>query len=261
MRLGCVLILVAVVQMPCLGVPYTVPATPSGDAFVRSMEPDGNYGKAGGLSVSGSAALNRQGQQMGTLDTFMRFDLADVVAEMDSHFGGQPWAVQSAVLHLTEQGAPNHPMFNRGVGDLEILWIAADGWEEGTGTPKSVTTDGVSFSDEASLLDPASDVPLGLFANSGVDGPLAFELELPGAFVADLMAGGDVSLFLTAAGESIGFTFNSADISGGGRLPPSLEITAEVIPEPATLALLALGLCVMGRRGRARRRDWRGNRP
>ena len=246
-------------SLPCLALPYSVEVTPTADAFVRSLEADSNYGKAGGLSVSGAAALNAVGDPMGTLDSFLRFDTAGLVAEMDSHSGGQPWVVQDVVLHVTEQGAPNNPIFNRGTGAFEVLWLASDDWAEGTGSPRDPTSDGVTFADEVLLLDPLADVSLGAFSNTGVDGDVALELFLAGALVDDILAAGEVSLFLTAVDESVGFTFNARDVAPA-RLPPRLEITADaidVIPEPASLTLLTLGLCVLARRDRTRRRGGR----
>ena len=185
----------------------------------------------------------------------MRFDASALVAAMDAQFGGQPWAVTGATLALTEQGAPNNSIFNRGVGQFDVRWIAADAWAEGTGTPKGATTDGVCFSDEVALLDPASDLSLGIFTNAGADGEQTFELSLPAAFLGDIVAGGDLSLFLTAASDAVGFTFNAKDIPVP-RLPPLLAITADVtgadqIPEPSSMALLAVGVCALAR-GRRR---------
>jgi len=233
-------------------VPFSVEVTPDADAFVRSLDPTHNYGLAGGLAVSGSAAKNGSGTQMGLLDTFMQFAAADLVSKMDGNFHGHDWVIEEVVLKLTEQGKPNNPIFNRGVGSFEVRWIANDSWSEGTGMPNAPTTDGVTYQNEPSILDPLNDVSLGTFANAGTDVPLSFELGLANAFLADLEAGGLVSFFLTAASDSIGFTFNSRNI-GSPRLPPTLEITADArapIPEPATLALFAAGLVFLRPRSR-----------
>lgn len=240
-----------------LAAPIEVAVPVEADSFVRSLAPASNYGLAGGLSVSGSAAVNASGQQRGLLDTFVRFNLASFVAAMDAAFGAGAWEIEDAVLDLTEQGAPNNPFFNRGVGQFEVRWLASDAWAEGTGTPNAPTTDGVSFSSEALLLQPALDTTLGIFTNLGADGSLALDLSLPAAFVDDILAAGPVSLFLTAASDTVGFTFNSSDIAAP-RLPPVLRLTADAaqaaIPEPASAAILGAGLAMAGALRRRRRK-------
>ena len=242
-------IVVLVAGAACIAAPYVAELTPSADTFVRSFDPAGNYGKGGGLSVSGAAAVSGAGEQMGVLDTFLRFDLAQFVADADARFGGQPWTVFEATLTLAEQAAPTHPFFNRGVGAFEVRWIAADGWREGTGNPNQPKTDGIAYQDELSVLDLGTDLSLGQFRNAGEDAELTFKLLLPDLVVADVLSGGDVSLFLTAADPTVGFTFNSRDIKAP-RQPPRLTLTAN-IPEPASFAVLGLGLCALRR---ARRR-------
>ncbi|MFP4058094.1 MAG: PEP-CTERM sorting domain-containing protein [Candidatus Brocadiia bacterium] len=241
--------MVLALTVPAGAAPLTVERVPEADALVRSLDPGRNYGHAGGLSVSGSAALNRRGEQMGLLDTFLRFDAGPLVGAFDAAFGEGGWLLQGAVLRLTEQGSPNNPIFNRGVGRFEVRWIAEDAWAEGTGNPRGPTTDGVAWDDKPWLLDAFSDVTLGEYTNRGEDGELALELGLPEELRADVLAGGDVSLLFTAVDDTVGFTFNSKDIAPP-RLPPRLEVTADVIPEPATAALLGLGLAAVARRRR-----------
>ena len=72
-----------------------------------------------------------------------------------SHVGGggvvewrvrqQRLGVAGATLVVNENGAPNNPVFNRGVGVFEIQWIGSNRWVEGTGTPNTPTTDGVEY--------------------------------------------------------------------------------------------------------------------
>ena len=220
---------VAGVQLVCLGQTATVSVTPSGDAFVRSLAPGSNYGAAGSLSVSGSAAVNGSGQQNGLLDSLMRFPMSGVAASLNGSFGSNGWVVTGATLLVTEVGAQNNGIFNRGVGAFEMRWVASEGWVEGTGKPTAPTTDGVAYEDLSSVLNPAGDVSLGQFTNSGVDGSVSFPLPLAGALVSNIVAGTDLNLYLTAAGASVGFTFNSRDFTGTNSWP-SLTISAVAKP-------------------------------
>jgi hypothetical protein len=60
-------------------------------------------------------------------------------------------------------------------------------------------------------------------------------------FLTDVLNGGEVGLFLTAASSSVGFTFNSKEFTTASARP-ILEITAVAVPEPAALSLFAVGL-------------------
>jgi hypothetical protein len=151
------LALAASAQCGCFGQTTNFAVTPAADAFVRSLAPGDNFGAAGALSVSGSAALNGSGQQNGLFDSLIRFDTADLAASMNNAFGSNGWVVTGAALSASEVAAPNNPIFNRGVGAFEIWWIGSDNWVEGSGTPNVPTTDGVAYQDMANFLNPAGD--------------------------------------------------------------------------------------------------------
>jgi hypothetical protein len=231
---------VAGAQFVCLGQTATVSVTPSGDAFVRALAPGSNYGAAGSLSVSGLAATNGSGQQNGPSDSLIRFPMSGVAASLNGSFGSNGWVVTGATLVVTEVGAPNNGVFNRGVGGFEIRRIGSDGWVEGTGRPITPTMDGVAYQDLSSVLSPVVDVSLGQFTNSGVDGPVSFPLALAGALVSNVVAGTDLNLYLTAASASVGFTFNSSDFTGTNSWP-SLTITAVAKPLARITSIERLG--------------------
>ena len=225
MKLAFTLFALFAVALPCMAASCTASLAPSADAFVTSYYPGNNYGAAGGLSVSGSTAVNGQGTQMGTLDTFIGFNLAATVSSFDSQFGNHAWTLTAATLRLTEQAAPNNPIFNRGVGRFETRWIASDTWTEGTGNPNNPSATGITFQQKSAFLNSSTDASLGVFSNKGVNDDITFALALPHAFIDDVRSGGQVSLFFTAVDSSVGFTFNARELTAP-RLPPSLILTA-----------------------------------
>src|ERR1700742_4869090 len=85
----------------------TVDINPDADAFVRSLDPTHNYGLAGADSVSGSTAVNGSAQQMGLLDSFMRFSLGSTIGQFNTTFGAGNWTITGLSLQLTETPTPN----------------------------------------------------------------------------------------------------------------------------------------------------------
>ena len=232
-RVGSALAAIIISSLPFASFSQTANVTvnSSADAFVRSEDPTLNYGAAGALSVSGSAATNAAGAQNGLFDTLVRFPTAAAAATMNSIYGSNLWKVTGVSLGLSEVGAPNDVNFNRGVGGFEIRWIAADFWLEGTGRPSFPTSDGVTYQDLPTVLNPAIDVSLGRFTNSGTSTPLSFALPAVGVLVSNITAGSEINLYLTAAAPSVGFTFNSHNYSVPGDWPV-LRIAVAGAPTP-----------------------------
>lgn len=222
------------------------------DAFVRSLGSNvsSNFGGAGALEVSGTIATNNTGVQQGAFDSFLRFNISSMAATFNTSFGAGSWTITNANLKVTEVGAPSNAIFNRGVGQFEVQWIAIDAWLEGTGMPNAPTTYGIVWADESAVLSDGQ-ASLGTFSNAGADGLRTFSLSLPASFLNDLLAGGLVSVYMTATpGSTVGFNFNSRNF-GTASAQPFLELTAVAIPEPSTICLLTLSvaaLAVMRRR-------------
>ncbi len=236
------LILAAVLadRFGCLAQSTNVSVGPGADTFVWSQAPTNNYGAAGALSVSGSAATNALGQPNGLFDTLMRFPMAGVVAALNSQLGTNAWLVTGVSLSVNEVGAPPNSIFNRGVGAFEIRWIGSDAWLEGTGTPNVPTTNGVTYQDLPSLLGSATPVSLGQFTNRGLDGPLSFPLALPAPLLSNIVAGADLNLYVTATSASVGFTFYAREyLVASSR--PSLVITGAARPVPVITSIARLG--------------------
>lgn len=206
------------------GALVVVQKTATADTFVRQNAPDDNFASNGALSVTGSAARNMSGDLVGLADTFLQFNLASEVASLDAEFGPQNWAIRDISLQVTEQTTPGNPRFGRGRGRFEIRWIAADEWSQTQ----------LTWNTKGNHLNNDTDIPIGTFANlyhGDQYFPIQrFTLSLPEALVNDIRAGDDVSFYLTALDPSIGFTFNSRDITGA-RPQPYLEVVAIVYDE------------------------------
>ena len=207
------------------------------DTFVRSNAPTANYGAAGALSVSGATATNTlSGITNGISDTFIRFSTSGTVTNFNALFGTNNWIITGANLQLTEFGNPNNNIFDQGVGAFQVYWVADNNWAEGTGTPMKPATDGITFDSEPLLL--TNTVYLGTFTNTGTSVTLQFPLALPAVFATEAQAGGEVTLFLTAADPLTGFTFNSLNF-GTASARPFLVISA--LPQPYITSLNLAG--------------------
>jgi|ERR1051326_22618 hypothetical protein len=226
-----VVILLSIPAAFCIAQTAMVTVTPEADTFVRPADPSGNYGGAGAISVSGSAAVNAMNQQNGAFDSLIRFVTSNAVASLDANLGTHDWLILHTTLKLTEMGAPPSAIFNRGVGMFEIRWLASDSWIEGTGIPIAPTTNGVAWNDLPSLLNPSLDVSLGQFTNGGVDARLSFGLALKDSFLSDVRTGGRVTLYLTAVSPQIGFTADSRTFFSASDFPV-LELIAAANPHP-----------------------------
>lgn len=196
-------------------------APPDADAFVRAAPgaTNLNYGASSMLAVAGLTATNALGATNGVFDTFIRFNMALLPGSFNSVFGSNNWVFTHAVLELTEQAAPTNSLFNRGVGTFQVRWIASTNWTEGTGTPTAPTTDGICYTNEATLLNSSTDEVLGTYTNSGLNQSEFFYLTFPSGFVKVLRAGGEVDLYLTAISPKIGFTFDSFEFPTNADWP------------------------------------------
>jgi PEP-CTERM motif-containing protein len=235
------------------GAQIIVTNTPVSDAFVTSMHPTNNYGAAGALSVSGPTATNTLGQQAGLLDSFLQFNVTNAVTSFNSAFGAGQWTISTVTLTLTAQ-SPNNTIFNFGSGTFQVDWIGNNSWQEGTGTPTSPTTNGITYAQEPSILNSNVDESLGTFNyNGATSGQVKLTFGLPSGFLSEISTGGLVSFYMTATTNStVGFTFNSRNFNTSADWP-ALDITA--VPEPATVALLGLSCMALAAIGRRRRKS------
>jgi hypothetical protein len=212
----------------------------SADSFVRSNAPTSNYGGAGALSVSGATATNTSGVAMGIADTFIKFNTTAMVTNFNSLFGTSNWVINGATLVVTEVGIPNNPVFDLGKGVFEIDWISNDNWTEGTGTPAAPTSTNIVYTNELTLLTNVAS--LGIFTNTAANSTNTYSLPLAAPFVANLSAGGDVSLYLIAIDPTTGFTFDSRSFTTASERP---FVVISAVPLPAISGITVSGLDVM----------------
>src|SRR5262249_35108194 len=131
-----------------------------------------------------------------------------------------------------------------------VAWMQNDSWSEGTGTPSTPTTSGITWNSLQSTFIGAGDVGLGAFAFSGAtSGAFSYALGLSPGLTGDLLAGGSLSLRLFAADASVSGVFNARNF-GTALNRPLLTIVA--VPEPGTIELAGLGLVLLAARRRAR---------
>ncbi|MCE5328546.1 MAG: DNRLRE domain-containing protein [Planctomycetaceae bacterium] len=203
------------------------------DTFVRHDAAATNYGSQGGLSVSGATALNKFGAIAGVAETFMKFDVSSAFDAFNTQYGVGNWHLTAATLLLVEQGLANNAAFSTGAGQFRVQYLADDSWSAST----------LTWNNSRTLAGSAGSF-LGTFANVG-DGDQrtslrTFELDLVADLSADVASGGTISFYLSPASDTVGFTFNSTNITSTPtdiRPMPVLELTA--VPEPVSLALLA----------------------
>jgi len=229
----------------------TFTLNPAIDAFV-TPGPSGNlsgnnYGGAGALDVAAP------GLAQGEFQSVMQFNLSAASASFNAQFGAGQWNIQSISLSLTA-AAPGNPIYNPSAAGLfGISWMQNNSWTEGTGTPTTPTTTGITFSSLPSFTSP-SDESLGTFSFAGgTSGTATYTLGLTPDFLADASAGNVVSFRLFAADSMVSYLFNSRSF-GTTAARPLLTIVA--VPEPGALSLLvASAVFLCGARCRHQKRQ------
>jgi hypothetical protein len=229
----------------------TFSLNPGVDAFVTAG-PSGNlsnnnYGGAGALSVAAPSL------SQGEFQSVLQFGLSGAKSSFDTQFGAGQWSVQSVTLQLTA-ASPNNAIFNASAaGQFGVSLMLNNSWTEGTGTPQSPTTTGITFS-TISGFESAMDEALGTFSYSGTTGgSTTYTLNLSLSLSADILAGGTVSLRMLAEDSSVSYLFDSRNFGTASSRP---LLTIDAVPEPGaiTLSLLGLGLFAFSKRGLCR---WR----
>ncbi len=218
----------------------SVVATGIANAFVSN-----NYGGAGATSVSGSSAGKGEAQ------TITRFDTATAKASFDTEFGAGNWILDSASLRLvgmTPGGA--NPLFNSTnvAGQFLVQWVPTDNWVEGTGTPNTPATTGVTWTDIATLGTGAES--LGAQSYDGTIAAADYYLSPSPGLLLDISNGKTASFILSAVSPTMTAIFVSRS-NGTPANWPELNLTASAVPEPGRAMLVMVGALslVFRRRG------------
>lgn len=220
------------------------------DAFLAAGSPSNplgsdltgnNYGGTGALAIAPASSTK------GEFQSLVMFDLAPALALFDTAYGAGNWQITSITLTLAGnfgvQGAqPNNAIFNAiNTGTFAIEWLSDDSWTEGTGNPSAPGVTGVTYDSLGSLLAGNREVLGGFtFVPPGNNVPVTWTLNLEDDFMADAMAGNDLSLRFYATDNSVGYLFNSRSF-GSNR--PLINVTA--VPEPTGAMLFAGGILAL----------------
>jgi len=197
----------------------TISLTPAADTFVcgAPSRVDQNFGASGALSFAPSASPK------GESSAILRFNLAGLAAQLDAVYGPGNWSFQSIGLRLTAV-APLNSIFNSTApGDFDATWIADDSWVEGSGTPNAPALTGLTFNTLSNHLSP-DDRTLGSFPFAGTLGQFTAPFVLDVDFLADVLAGGPVSIRLHSRGATA--TFNSRNFTATPAQQPVLALAA-----------------------------------
>ncbi len=229
---------------------FSTNAAPTADAFLAAgsaSNPVGtdlsglNFGGAGTLAIAPASSTK------GEFDTILKFNLASSVSQFNTTYGVGNWSITGLTLKLASntgvQGTqPGNAIFNAiSGGNFNIQWVSVDNWVEGTGNGMGTTANGsISFSSMSTLFAGTSDA-LGTYTYTppGNNLYVSYTLPLNSDLVADTAAGGDVSLYFSAADNQVGYLFNSRTF---GANTPEYIVEATATPEPTTVALLAVSL-------------------
>ena len=225
-------------------------SNPTADAFVTTGLSgelvNNNYGGGGSVSVSAP------GIDAGRTEAVLQFNLAGAASAFNAQYGAGQWSIQSVTLQLTASSA-NNPIFNSPApGTFGISWMQNDSWQEGTGTPSSPGTTGITYNSLQTVFIGPSDQSLGLFSfDGGTSGARVYNLSLDSGLTGDIVSGSLASFRLSPSDSTMSAVFNSRNFATVANRP---VLTVVAVPEPSTIALAGLGLGVVAVRFLARRK-------
>jgi hypothetical protein len=171
------------------------------------------------------------------------FNTARIVSLLDYEYGYRQWTITSitVTMHSNYPSAgtqPNNPRFNMiNSGFFSLNWLSNDSWNANT----------LMYYDLADYLPGVGNnmmETLGTYyypANG--QGSFTWTLALTSGFLADVMAGSEITIFGAPEDTTVGYLYNPGQI---------LTITAEAapVPVPPAFMLLGSGLAALGFAGR-----------
>ena len=210
----------------------------SADAFVCTGSPSNpagadqrgtNFGAAGMVAVAPGSSVK------GEFQGLIRFPLTNALALFNGSFGAGRWVVTNITLDFASNYGvggvqPNNALFNViSGGDFVIEWLATDQWAEGTGSPSSPTSDGVTYNSLPAVLAGGHE-PLctNTYAPPGNNVRARWALPLATNLLADIGTGGEVTFRLYAADDRVNYLFNSYSYGRGNE--PMLHVTVTALP-------------------------------
>jgi hypothetical protein len=210
----------------------------SADAFLATGSPGNpsgtnltglNFGAAGALFVAPASSPN------GEFQSLLRFDLSVASNVFNAAYGTNDWKVTGISLTLRgNNGMAGEQPMNLifppiSAGNFVIEWLSDNDWAEGTGTPITPTTDGVTYDSLPVLLSgPTVLLATNTYTPPGDFVPVTYLLPLDTNVVAEIMNGAQASFLLYAADNQIGYLFNSTNFGRGDE--PLMNVTANFIP-------------------------------
>jgi hypothetical protein len=208
------------------------------DTFISSGEPNVNFGLRGGMEIAAPTLA-----QARTQIALLRFDASGLRARFDANYGVGNWNVTSVSLTLSSSVAtagqqPNNASFNK-IAAGEFAWdlLGNNNWSE----------DGITWNTLPGILPGGNNgntlTPLGTFFWDAVGRTSSTWTLNPDLNLAQKIRDGELVTLLgqPTAGSTVGYLFNTRNSS-----PAILNVTAEAVPEPSTVAVIASILCVTG---------------
>jgi len=232
--------LICVVFLPALTTRAAIHSQQVGaDTFVSSGQPNINFGNQGAMEIAAPTAAQPRTQM-----TLFRFDTSALQTAFDLDYGAGDWVVTSVSLTFfsnvsTAGQQPGNSSFNRiAAGNFEFDLLSNNSWSEGGSTWNTLPDILPGIGNSNSLT------PLGTFfwPASGSTSS-TWTLNLDAKLVDAINDGSQITILgQPTAGSTVGYLYNTLTLN-----PGYLNVTAEAVPEPSTVALIAGFLCFIGR--------------